>query len=166
MIHNPGTVEPLQWLVWMRLWNAGGNIFSYLEKHMLLVTRLCSNIHSSQDSSCFTEWVGVCYKHVCNIEMYILNTCNGVIFATLKCNYSTNLTFYIIIISIGQALQCTLECISKGIWIVCSRAIATGTAGTAMAVPLFDKTANEFERILFLFLDLPRSMYLIHIPAL
>ena len=47
---------------------------------------------------------------------------------------------------------------------VCSyRAVATGTAGTAMAVPLFDKIANKFEQILFLLLDLSRSMYCIHI---
>ena len=39
-----------------------------------------------------------------------------------------------------------------------SRAVATGTAGTAMAVPLFDKVANKFERILSLLLDLSRSM--------
>ena len=38
------------------------------------------------------------------------------------------------------------------------RAVATGTAGTAMAVPLFDKVANKFERILSLLLDLSRSM--------
>ena len=37
---------------------------------------------------------------------------------------------------------------------MCIRAVATGTAGTAMAVPLFDKVANKFERILSLLLDL------------
>ena len=46
-----------------------------------------------------------------------------------------------------------------------SRAVATGTAGTAMAVPVFDKIANKFEQILFLLLDLSRSMYRILIPT-
>ena len=35
-----------------------------------------------------------------------------------------------------------------------TRAVATGTAGTAMAVPLFDKIANKFEQILFLLLGI------------
>ena len=38
----------------------------------------------------------------------------------------------------------------------------TNTAGTAMAIPLFDKIANKFEQILFLLLDLSRSMCFIH----
>ena len=45
------------------------------------------------------------------------------------------------------------------------RAVATGTAGTAIAVPLFDKIANKFEQMLFLLLGLSRSMYHIHIPT-
>ena len=36
-------------------------------------------------------------------------------------------------------------------------------AGMAMAVQLFNKIANKFEQILFPLLDLPRSMYGIHI---
>ena len=31
-----------------------------------------------------------------------------------------------------------------------TRAVATGTAGTAMAVPVFDKIANKFEQILLI----------------
>ena len=46
-----------------------------------------------------------------------------------------------------------------------NRAVATGTAGTAMAVLVFDKIANKFEQILFLLLDLSRSMYRILIPT-
>ena len=49
--------------------------------------------------------------------------------------------------------------------IVHFRAIATGTAGTAMAIQLFDKIANKFKQILFLLLDLPHSMYRIHIST-
>ena len=54
---------------------------------------------------------------------------------------------------------------SKGYLESYRRAVATGMASMAMAIPLFDKKVNKFKQILFLLLDLSRSMYRIHIPT-
>ena len=63
-------------------------------------------------------------------------------------------------VSIKLVKAITDECIDQQLY-QC-RAIATGTAGMAMAIPLFGKVTNKYGRLLSLQLHLPCSMYCIH----